>query len=181
MIELRPLTNGDVEAHIAGEDPEVIRWLSGVPSTDASTRRHFAVLAENASTGEGKRGFGIWCDDQLAGYIDFDPDAEDLPAAGDINIAYAVHPWARGQGVATSAVLLVCNYLAAEAAGKRAIIRADARNTASQGVAVRSGFRRIADAAPAGGYVLYARNLPLMCRPAVDPLTDTVLNAARQL
>lgn len=161
MIELRPLTREDVAAHIAGEDVEVIRWLSEVLSTDESTRRHFAVLAENASAGEGKRGFGIWADGRLAGYIDFDPDANDVPAAGDINIAYAVHPWARRQGVATSAVLLMCNHLADEYAGKRAIIRADARNTASQGVAVRSGFRCIADSAPAAGHVLYALNLPV--------------------
>lgn len=161
MIELRPLTNEDVEAHIAGEDYEVIRWLSEVPSTDESTRRHFAVLAENASAGDGKRGFGIWVDGRLAGYIDFDPDAKDVPAAGDINIAYAVHPWARRQGVATSAVRLMCNHLADENAGTRAIIRTDARNTASQTVAVRSGFRRIADAASVAGYVLYALNLPV--------------------
>lgn len=160
MIELRPLTDEDVEAHVAGEDFEVIRWLSEVPSTDESTRRHFAVLAANARAGEGKRGFGIWADGRLAGYIDFDPDAKDMPAAGDVNLAYAVHPWARRQGVATAAVLLMCNQLADQVACKRAIIRVDARNTASRAVAVRSGFRCIADDAPAPGYVMYALDFP---------------------
>ncbi|MBT2514969.1 GNAT family N-acetyltransferase [Arthrobacter sp. ISL-30] len=98
MIELRALTDEDVQAHNAGEDDEVIRWLSGAPSTDDSTRRHFAMLAENASRGAGKRGFGIWFDGQLAGYVDFDPDANYLPAAGDVNISYAVHRRARRRG-----------------------------------------------------------------------------------
>lgn len=168
MIELRALSSEDVEAHNAGEDDEVIRWLSEVPSTDDSTRRHFALLAENASRGEGKRGFGIWFDGRLAGYIDFDPDAKDLPASGDVNISYAVHRWARRQAVATSAVRLVCDYLANADVGTRAIIRADALNTASVAVAERSGFRFIAeitsttDHRPDGSavvYVLYALNL----------------------
>lgn len=168
MIELRTLSNEDVKAHNAGEDDEVIRWLSEVPSTGDSTRRHFAMLAENASRGEGKRGFGIWFDGRLAGYIDFDPDAKDLPAAGDINISYAVHPWARRQSVATSAVALICNYLANEGVGKRAIIRADTRNTASRAVAERSGFSYIAEITSSADHrsdgsavecVVYALNL----------------------
>lgn len=145
MVELRPLADDDVKAHIAGEDDETVRWLSGRASTEDATRRYFAMLAENASRGAGKRGFGIWFDCQLAGYIDFDPNTNDLPAAGDVNITYAVHPWARRRAVATTAVLLVCNYIADEDIGDRAIIRADRRNTASLGVAERSGFRFIAE------------------------------------
>ncbi|MBT2534169.1 GNAT family N-acetyltransferase [Arthrobacter sp. ISL-48] len=81
----------------------------------------------------------------MAGYIDFDPDANDMPAAGDVNISYAVHPWARRQAVATTAVLQICNYLAEEDIGDRAIIRAARENTASLGVAERCGFRYIAE------------------------------------
>lgn len=162
MIELRPLTGADVEAHNEGEDDEVVRWLSGEPATDDSTRRHFAMLADNASRAAGKRGFGIWLDGKLAGYIDLDPDADDLPGAGDVNIAYAVHPWARRRGVATSAVLLVCDYIADMGIGNRAIIRADTLNTASVGVAERSGFHFLAetisahDHNPDGSAVVYA-------------------------
>ncbi|MBT2534168.1 hypothetical protein J7E83_18970 [Arthrobacter sp. ISL-48] len=59
MVELRALTDEDVKAHNAGEDDETVRWLSGRKGTDDSSRRHFAMLAENASRGAGKRGFGI--------------------------------------------------------------------------------------------------------------------------
>lgn len=87
MIELRAFTDADIKAHNAGEDDETVRWLTGRAGTVDSTRRHFARLAENASLGAGKRGFAIWLDDQLAGYIDFDPETNDLPAAGDVNIS----------------------------------------------------------------------------------------------
>ena len=70
MLELRPLTEDDVEAHNAGEDDQIVHWLSGCPSTEGSTRRHFATLADNARGGVGKRGFGVWLDDRLAGYVD---------------------------------------------------------------------------------------------------------------
>jgi RimJ/RimL family protein N-acetyltransferase len=168
MVELRTFTDADIKAHNAGEDDETVRWLSGRAGTVDSTRRHFAMLAENASHGAGKRGFAIWLDDQLAGYIDFDPETNDLPAAGDVNISYAVHPWARRRAVATIAVLLVCNYIADNDIGDRAIIRADPQNTASLGVAERCGFRYIAEIAsktdrqPDGSpvvYVTYALDL----------------------
>jgi RimJ/RimL family protein N-acetyltransferase len=168
MVELRAFTDADIEAHNAGEDGETVRWLSGRAGTVHSTRRHFAMLADNASRGAGKRGFAIWLDDKLAGYIDFDPETNDLPAAGDVNISYAVHPWARRRAVATTAVLLVCNYIADNDIGDRAIIRADPQNTASLGVAERSGFRFIAEIAsmtdchPDGSpvvYVTYALDL----------------------
>lgn len=162
MVELRALTDEDINAHNAGEDDETVRWLSGRAGTVNSTRRHFAMLAENASRGAGKRGFGIWLDNQLAGYIDFDGDMNDLPAAGDVNISYAVHRWARRRAVATTAVLLICDYIADEGIGVRAIIRADRKNTASIGVAERCGFRYIAEIPsmsehrPDGSPVVYA-------------------------
>jgi RimJ/RimL family protein N-acetyltransferase len=149
-------------AHNAGEDEEVVRWLSGAPATTDSTRRHFGMLADNAARARGKRGFGVWLDGELAGYVDLDPDADDLPARGDVNISYAVHPWARRRAVATSAVVLVCDYIANEEIGNRAIIRADPLNIASIAVAVRSGFHFItetpspSDRHPDGSPVAYA-------------------------
>ena len=163
MIALRPLTVADIEAHNAGEDEAVIRWLTGGAATDESTRRHFATLAQNAARDEGKRGFGVWFDDHLAGYVDFDPDAEFLPSSRDVNIAYAVHRWARRRGIATSAVLLLCDHLAAAGIADRAIIRADPSNLASIGVARRCGFHLI-EPGPGdstSGYTTYALDLRL--------------------
>ena len=110
-------------------------------STNESTRGHFEMLARNAEREEGKRAFGIWVAEQLAGYVDFDPTLRDLPAVGDVNIAYSVHPWARGQGVATVAVGLICDYIGKQRIGTRAIARIDAENFASTRVVERNGFQ----------------------------------------
>jgi RimJ/RimL family protein N-acetyltransferase len=149
VIELRPLGEGDVAAHMAGEDAAVIEWLTGAAATWISTYRHFETLAANAARAVGKRGFGVWLDDELAGYVDFDPDDPDLLEPGDVNIAYAVHPWARRRGVATDAVLLVCEQLRQGGIGKRAIIRTHPLNRASIGVARACGFRPVS--APISG------------------------------
>ncbi|MBU8809657.1 hypothetical protein KL953_12245 [Mycolicibacterium goodii] len=69
MIELRPLVEGDVAAHMAGEDAAVIEWLTGAAATWDSTALHFEMLASNAARCEGKRGFGVWLEEKLAGYI----------------------------------------------------------------------------------------------------------------
>lgn len=162
MIELRAFTEEDIQTHNAGEDEETVRWLSGRPGTIDSTRRHFAMLAENARRGGGKRGFAVWLDERLAGYIDFDTETDDALAVGAVNIAYAVHPWARRRAVATTAVRLVCDYIADKNIGNRAIIRADPQNIASLRVAERCGFRLITemtsttDRHPDGSAAVYA-------------------------
>ncbi|RNI19513.1 GNAT family N-acetyltransferase [Flexivirga caeni] len=140
-VTLRPLVEADVDAHNAGEDEETMRWLSGGKGTRESTRRHFAGLAANAARGEGKRGFGIVVDGRLGGYVDCDPAVDDGLDAGEVNVSYAVHPWARRHGVATRAVTLMCDYLRAEGIGTRAALRIEPENVASLGVADRTGFR----------------------------------------
>ncbi|MEZ5087111.1 MAG: GNAT family N-acetyltransferase [Tessaracoccus sp.] len=143
-IELRPLTHEDAEAHCTGEDEETVRWLTGDYGTVEGTRAYFDVLAENAAAGRGKRGFGVWRDVRLAGYVDFDP-AGDLDGLepGDVNLAYAVHPWARGSGVASEAVLAVCHHLREHAIGRRAAIRVEPENLPSVRVAEKCGFRYV--------------------------------------
>ncbi|MET8149630.1 GNAT family N-acetyltransferase [Actinoplanes sp. NPDC049668] len=122
-VTLRVLTVADVDAHNAGEDDQTVRWLNGGPGTVESTTRWFAQLADNARAGRGTRGFGVCLGDRLAGYVDCNPDVRDGLEDGDVNISYAVHPWARGRGVAVEAVGLIRAYLREERIGTRAAIR----------------------------------------------------------
>jgi predicted acetyltransferase len=69
---------------------------------------HFGSLADNARAQRGKR--GVCLDDRLAGYVDCDRDVIDGLEPGDVNISYAVHPGARGRGVAGEAVRLIVEY-----------------------------------------------------------------------
>lgn len=144
-IELRPLSAADAEAHCAGEDDQTVRWLTGGYGDIEGTIQYFDRLARNSEAGVGKRGFGVWSSGRLCGYVDYDPDIDEGAEPGDVNVCYAVHPWARGRGVAVVAVRLVCDVLRREGTGVRAAIRVEPENTASVRVAEKLGFRHVRD------------------------------------
>lgn len=144
-IELRPLTRADAAAHCAGEDEETVRWLTGGYGSVEGTAAYFDWLARNAAAGQGKRGFGVRLDGRLAGYVDCDPDVRDGLEAGDVNVSYAVHPWARRRGVAAEAVRLICEFVRTNQIGTRAAIRVDPDNKASVLVARKCGFTYVRD------------------------------------
>ena len=151
VVELRALTPADAEAHHAGEDEATVRWLSGGRSTLEGTRQYLEHLAASGRSGTGKQAFGVDLDGRLAGYVDYDPDVEPHDVAGhtigpgDVSLAYAVHPWARGRGVAVEAVRLLCDRLRAEGIGGRAFIKVEPENTASVRVAQKVGFRYLGE------------------------------------
>lgn len=144
-IELRPLTRADAEAHCAGEDEQTVHWLTGGYGTVEGTTVYFDWLAGNAAAARGKRGFGVWLDRRLAGYVDCDPDVGDGLEAVDVNVSYAVHPWARGRGVAVEAVRLICALIGTNQIGRRAAIRVEPENKASVRVARKCGFSYVRD------------------------------------
>ncbi len=74
-ISLRRLTAA--EAHCDGEDEATIKWSTGGYGTASSTLAHFQRLALNEAAARGKRGFGVWLGDRLAGYVDCDPENSD--------------------------------------------------------------------------------------------------------
>lgn len=168
LVELRPFTAADAAAHDAGEDELTVRWLNGAPATPGSTLAYVEQLAAGARSGRAKRAFGIWVDGRLGGYLDHDLDLADGIEPDDVNLSYAVHPWARGRGVAVAAVRLACNQLRAEGVGRRAAIRVEPANVASVRVAEKAGFRFVrefvssTDRGPDGSPVtmrLYVRDL----------------------
>lgn len=140
VTTLRQLEHADADAHCAGEDQQTIRWHTGGRGTVEGTKAHFDRLADNARAGTGKRGFGVWVDERLAGYVDTDPDNADGLLPSDVNISYSVHPWARGNGVAVEAVSLICEFIRGQTLGRRAVIRVEPENTASVRVAQKAGF-----------------------------------------
>jgi len=144
-IELRPLTAADATAHCAGEDELTVRWLTGGYGDVEGTIEYFEWLAGNADAGVGKRGFGIWKFGRLGGYIDYTPDLDDGLEPDDVALAYAVHPWARGQGLAVEAVRLLCDVLRVGRVGTRAAIRVEPENLASVRVAHKAGFSYVRD------------------------------------
>ncbi|WP_421107696.1 GNAT family N-acetyltransferase [Streptomyces sp. NEAU-S77] len=144
FVTLSPLHLEDAEAHLAGEDEALVRWLSGGPSTPQGVATYFRHCREQWDTAGPLRAFGIRAGAgaaagaALAGTIDLRFTAEGL-APGQVNIAYGLYPSWRGRGLATRAVLLASRY-AAQEGGKVAVIRVEPENTASAAVARRAGF-----------------------------------------
>jgi RimJ/RimL family protein N-acetyltransferase len=140
IITLSPLRLDDAEAHLAGEDEPLVRWLSGGPGTREGVEAYIRHCREQWDTAGPLRAFGIRVggDEVLAGTIDLRFAAEGL-APGQVNVAYGLYPSWRGRGLATRAVLLVSRYMAHEG-GKEAVIRVEPENAASAAVARRTGF-----------------------------------------
>lgn len=148
-VELQPLAEADAAAHCAGEDDLTVRWLTGGYGTVEGAASHFEALARNAADRRGKRGFGVWLDGRLAGYVDCDPYNTDGLEPGDVNVSYAVHPWARGQGVAVAAVRQICRFVRENRIGSRAAIPVAPENKASVRVAEKCAFTYVGEFASA--------------------------------
>ncbi|MFF5705482.1 GNAT family N-acetyltransferase [Streptomyces sp. NPDC012794] len=139
-ITLSPLRLDDVEAHLAGEDELLVRWLNGGPGTREGVEAYVRHCQEQWDTAGPLRAFGIRTgpDEVLAGTIDLRFAGEGL-APGQVNIAYGLYPCWRGRGLATRAVLLASQYAASEG-GAKAVIQVEPENSASAAVAQRAGF-----------------------------------------
>ena len=140
VVTLSPLRLADVDAHLAGEDELLVRWLNAGPGTRVGTEAYFLRCIEQWTTGGPLRAFAIRTGTPtiLVGTIDVRFDQPDS-APGQVNIAYGLYPAWRGRGLATRAVHLACRYAGAEGA-TQAVIKVDPDNLASAAVARRSGF-----------------------------------------
>ncbi|MGW4021407.1 GNAT family N-acetyltransferase [Streptomyces sp. NPDC005009] len=140
VVTLSPLRPDDAEAHLAGEDELLVRWLNGGPGTREGVEAYFRHCQEQWETAGPLRAFGIrvGADEVLAGTVDLRFAGEGL-APGQVNVAYGLYPSWRGRGLATRAVLLASRYAANEG-GEEAVIQVEPENPASAAVAQRAGF-----------------------------------------
>ncbi len=60
VIRIRPLTQADAPAHLAGEDDEMAKWLNGGRSTAATVQASIANFEEQWCTGGSRRAFGVF-------------------------------------------------------------------------------------------------------------------------
>lgn len=140
-IRLRPLTHDDAGEHLAGEDAELVRWLSDVRSTPATVHRYIARSMQSWAMGGPTFCFGIRTvhGDALTGIVEVQTEKAFL-GVGQANIAYGLYPQWRGLGFATRAVLLAVGFLRRTTDVREVLILTSARNPASAAVACRAGF-----------------------------------------
>ncbi|MFD9541079.1 GNAT family N-acetyltransferase [Streptomyces sp. NPDC060022] len=171
VVTLSPLHVDDSDAHLAGEDELLVRWLDGGPGTRAGTAEYFRRCMEEWAVCGPLRAFGVRVGDRaaLAGTIDLRFGMPGL-VPGQVNIAYGLYPAWRGQGLATRAVDLVCRYAAAEGTNQ-AVIQVNPENLGSAAVARRSGFGYAGQSPDGDGIRLdrYVRDLRADRRGVVLP------------
>ena len=148
-VRLRALSETDEERYLETvNDPVSQRWLGTIPMP--RTPEQFAAWQVRRAVAASMDGAVEWTvaaadDDRYLGtFVVFGFDALDYRSA---EIGYRVHPAERGRGVATAALrALVRHCFAAESDGglglQRVSLGAAATNTASQQVALASGFTR---------------------------------------
>ncbi|ADD40520.1 GNAT family N-acetyltransferase [Stackebrandtia nassauensis] len=141
VIILTPFHRCDAAAHLAGEDADMERWLSGGPGSPERLAAYFQHVQRQWTIAGPLRHFGIHLEAPepiLVGTIDVQFEQPEL-TEGQANIAYGLYPRWRGRGLVSRAVELVCSYAAAEGANE-AIIRTATDNPRSAAVARRCGF-----------------------------------------
>ncbi len=141
VVVLRPLQAADAADHLAGEDAELVRWLSGGVGTTDTVSNYIQHVQEMWANNGPIFTFAIRSarEDNLAGTIDIQLNR---PAfrSDQANFAYGLYPGARGRGFATSAVHLALDFLRTNRAIQSALIRVDPDNPRSAAVAMRAGF-----------------------------------------
>ncbi len=143
VIAIRPLRLEDAAAHLAGEDAETVRWLSGGVSDVAGTRSWIERSARHWRDGGPTFVFGIWqiSPRTLVGIIEANTDHRHLDAVPEdgANISYGLHSRARSRGYMPRALSLLEDFLRGLEVGV-AVIRVDPENEASLRVPARSGY-----------------------------------------
>jgi RimJ/RimL family protein N-acetyltransferase len=160
VILLRPLCAEDASEHLAGEDDDIAKWLSGGRSTLTTVRSYILRCEENWRSNGPRRAFGIFdcCSSRLVGCIE--ANLARLLEPGQVNVSYGVFPKWRGKGVAVRALHLMSAYLRTFTDVHRMILRIAPENVASLKVAekVASRFLGFFDE-PEGRMARYALDL----------------------
>jgi RimJ/RimL family protein N-acetyltransferase len=139
---LRPFREEDREPFAAmNADPRVGDWLGGVADRAASD-----AMIDRVTAHIGKHGFGFFAaerkaDHRLVGAIGLMVMADDLPAAGSIELGWRLHPHAQGCGLATEGALAARDWAFAHLAVDEVIAITAQTNLRSQAVMRKIGMR----------------------------------------
>lgn len=141
VIFLRPLTADDAEEHLAGEDEEMAKWLSGGHSTAETVKTFLERNEQSWRTGGPRRAFGIRdCQTgRLIGSIEMNTAFPELEP-GQVNVSYGIFPQWRGRGLVLRAIKLMAEYLRRDTKVSEILLRISPENIASLKVAERAGF-----------------------------------------
>jgi RimJ/RimL family protein N-acetyltransferase len=136
-LVLRPWTEDDVPALVeACNDPEIPRWIPVIPVP--YTEADGLAFVRGEVEGSPEYSFAVIDDGSLAGAIGMGLNSHRYRG----HIGYWVAAWARGRGICSRALRLLCAWGLDELELQRLELITDPDNTASQRCAEKVGFRR---------------------------------------
>ena|SRR5579859_1488837 len=140
VIFLRPLNAEDAADHLAGEDEEMAKWLSGGRSTPAAVDAFIRNNQESWRRGGPRRAFGVFncASNRLIGFIEV--NLARIVEPGQVNVSYGVFRQWRRQGVALRAINLMDEYLRTATEARQMVLRIVPENIASLKLAEKAGF-----------------------------------------
>jgi RimJ/RimL family protein N-acetyltransferase len=143
VVTLRPWVPADVPAIVrACNEPEIARWIHGIPSPygERDAREH--VRATETAWGAGTGAYFAILDaasGQLVGSMAMNVIEPELK---NVEVGYWAAGPARGRGLTTRALRLVSRWAIDDLGAERVQLRADVLNAASLRVAENAGFTR---------------------------------------
>ncbi len=158
VIEIKPFQLEDAETHLANEDAEQQRWISGGQSTLESVQNWIKKNQESWNNGGPVFNFALRINGELVGMVEANVDRNQVEGLeeGDANISYALYPKARGKGYATKAVNFLVDYLKNKGI-KRAVLRIDKDNAPSLKIPLACGFQEAGEIDTSEGRMLIFR------------------------
>jgi RimJ/RimL family protein N-acetyltransferase len=160
VIFLGPLTAEDAADHLAGEDEEMAKWVSGGRSTPATVETFIRNSQENWTSGGPRPAFGVFdcVSKRLVGFIEV--NLARFVEPGQVNVSYGVFRQWRRKGLALRAIDLMDEYLRTATEAHQMVLRIAPANTASLKLAEKASFtfRGLFDE-PEGPMVRYVRDI----------------------
>jgi RimJ/RimL family protein N-acetyltransferase len=140
VIFLRPLNPEDAADHLAGEDNEMAKWVSGGRSTLATAEAFIRNNQESWQSGGPRRAFGVFdcASNRLSGFIEV--NLARIVEPGQVSFSYGVFPQWRRQGLALRAINLMDEYLRTATDARQIVLRIVPENITSLKLAEKAGF-----------------------------------------
>lgn len=155
VVLLKPFELQDASEHLAGEDLEQQKWLSGGKSTLESVENWIKKNLEYWKNDGPVFNFAIWVGGNLAGMVEANLDIKKVEGMeeGQANISYGIYPQYRGKGYAAMAVNLLLDFLKLKDV-KEALIRINPENVDSLKIPQKCGFQEIGEIKTKDGSIL---------------------------
>ncbi len=163
-ITLRLFGLKDAPTHLAGDDAEQQKWISGGKSTIESVNAWIKKNQEFWKNNGPVFNFAIWDikNNELVGMIEANTDYTKVEGIqeGDANISYGLYPKARGRGYIDRAVVLIEKFLKKRGL-KKAVMRVNKENVNSLKVPIRCNYEETGKIATKDGeeLIVFTKNL----------------------